>query len=389
MKNVNVTAREFECRRGELTIRGIEYRGEGERLPIAVVSHGFLANYFTTRGYAARLAEWGYAAYCFDFCGGCVAGHSDGRTEDMTVLTEVEDLLAVIGFARTVQGNDPGRVTLMGCSQGGLVSALAAEKLGREVERLVLFYPALCIPDDARAGKMMFYRFDPSDPPERITGGPITLGRLYPLTVRDMDVMKEISRYTGPALIVHGDSDGIVAPRYAVDAVEAYNSTAPRRCQLVMIEGAAHGFDRRADGIALDAVRLFLEGFGMVLEVDVELSERQGFSWTPVERTRILPFTGKTETPWFRGAVLPGAKDVQTRRVCRGHHFRAEYDISGTDYTGEACRIHVVNENTGGGWEPTLLTDSAALNFLNTADAATAVEPRKKGPMVRIFVKTE
>ncbi|MBQ8621678.1 MAG: hypothetical protein IJ422_05130 [Oscillospiraceae bacterium] len=33
----------FECKRGDLTIRGTEYRPEGENLPVAIVSHGFMA----------------------------------------------------------------------------------------------------------------------------------------------------------------------------------------------------------------------------------------------------------------------------------------------------------------------------------------------------------
>ena len=37
----------------------------------------------------------------------------------------------------------------MGCSQGGFVSALVAAKNNFPIEKLVLFYPALCIPDDA------------------------------------------------------------------------------------------------------------------------------------------------------------------------------------------------------------------------------------------------
>ena len=37
-----VTERFFECQRDGLTIRGIEYKPEGENLPIAIVSHGLM-----------------------------------------------------------------------------------------------------------------------------------------------------------------------------------------------------------------------------------------------------------------------------------------------------------------------------------------------------------
>ena len=46
----------FECVRDGLTIRGTEYRPEGENLPVAIVSHGFMANQDTVRHYAKILA---------------------------------------------------------------------------------------------------------------------------------------------------------------------------------------------------------------------------------------------------------------------------------------------------------------------------------------------
>lgn len=86
----------FTCQRDNLTIRGTEYRPKGDCLPIAIVSHGFMAFQDTVRQYAKAMAEMGYVSYCFDFCGGCVIkGKSDGSTTEMSVLTEVKDLEAV------------------------------------------------------------------------------------------------------------------------------------------------------------------------------------------------------------------------------------------------------------------------------------------------------
>ena len=141
---VGVSEAEFQCERDGLTIRGTEYRRAGERLPIAVISHGIRAWQATVRHYAAALAELGYVAYTFDFCGGCAPGKgkSDGDSTDMSVLTEVEDLLRVIACAKSRPYTDPSRVLLMGCSQGGFVSAITAARLGEEVEALILLYPA-------------------------------------------------------------------------------------------------------------------------------------------------------------------------------------------------------------------------------------------------------
>lgn len=256
-----ITVREFACVRDGLTIRGTEYRPAGVNLPAAVISHGFMANQKTVRHYARHLAEMGYAAYCFDFNGGSVAGSkSDGKTIEMSVLTEVMDLEAVIDHVVSLPHVDSTRVLLMGCSQGGFVSALTAAKRKKQVSRLVLFYPALCIPDDARAGKMMFARFDPHNVPERFKCGPMKLGRRYVTDVLELDPFAEIAPYPGPVLIVHGTKDDIVHPDYAHRAYETYrgrlDTDAP--VYLEMIEGGGHGFSKRHDTAAIERLNRFI-----------------------------------------------------------------------------------------------------------------------------------
>jgi len=243
----------FECKRGDLTIRGTEYRPEGENLPVAIVSHGFMAWQDTVRQYTKELAQMGYCAYCFDFCGGSVMkkSKSDGATTDMSVLTEMQDLEAVIEYVQSLPHNSK-ELVLMGCSQGGFASALVAAKHPGLVNKLVLFYPALCIPDDARAGKMMFARFDPMNIPERINCGPMKLGRCYVADVINMDPYEEIKHYHGPVLIVHGTKDNIVNLGYSRKAQRSYPNA-----KLHIIEGGAHGFSKKHDTIAIAHLRRF------------------------------------------------------------------------------------------------------------------------------------
>ncbi len=253
----------FTCSRDGLTIRGTEYRSANSKLPAAIVSHGFMANQNSVRHYTRHLAKLGYAAYSFDFNGGSAAGSkSAGRTTDMSVLTEVADLEAVIDYVLQLPYIDGDKgVVLMGCSQGGFVSALTAAKRKEQVSRLVLFYPALCIPDDARAGKMMFAKFDPRNVPERINCGPMKLGRRYVTDVLDMDPYAEITPYPGPVLIVHGTDDNIVHPDYARCAYEAYSKRSGPKVlvRLEMIEGGDHGFSRRHDTLALENLDSFMK----------------------------------------------------------------------------------------------------------------------------------
>ncbi len=251
----------FSCRRGGLAIRGTEYRPEGDHLPIAIVCHGFMANQETVRHYAEMFAGLGHVSYCFDFSGGCVMmGKSDGKTTDMSVLTEVEDLKAVVSYVQNLPYTDGENVTLMGCSQGGFVSALAAAELKEQVKKLVLFYPALCIPDDARAGKMMFAKFDPNNLPEVIRCGPMKLGKRYAADVMEMDPFAEIQKYAGDVLIVHGTADELVHVRYAERAYETYLGRGTGTVRLRLIDGGGHMFSREQDALAMDEVRRFMAG---------------------------------------------------------------------------------------------------------------------------------
>ena len=246
---------EFACKRGDLTIRGTEYRPEGENLPVVSLSHGFMATQDIMRGYAKELARMGYCTFVYDFCGGSAGGKgkSDGATTDMSVLTEVQDLEAVIDYVQALPYTSK-ELVLMGCSQGGFVSALVAAKHPELVSKLVLFFPALCIPDDARAGKMMFAKFDPKNIPERINCGPMKLGRCFAADVIDMDPIQEIIPYRGPVLIVHGTKDKIVDVEYSRKAQRAYPNA-----KLHIIENAGHGFNKKHDAIAVAHLRRFLE----------------------------------------------------------------------------------------------------------------------------------
>ena len=266
-----LTRHAFTCSRGSLRLRGTLFRpAEGERFPIAVVSHEFMANRLFTMRYARLLASLGYAAFCYDFSGGCIVGASQGKTTDMTVFTETEDLKAVIAYAKEQPYAYPNRLLLMGCSQGGLVTALTAAEPETRAEAIILFYPALSIPDDARKGSMMSAKFDPENIPESMRCGPMKLGRGYAASVLDLDPFSAISAYHGDVLIVHGNADTLVDISYSRRAYDAYCAAAAVALQAGEIaampqiafhevDGAGHIFTRpKHNQDAVEAVTVFL-----------------------------------------------------------------------------------------------------------------------------------
>ena len=92
MSGHEVISEELTCERNGLNIYGVMYRPDTQgRLPAVVLSHSSSLTHAAMAGYAEKLAAEGYAAYCFDFCGGSSESLSDGSEEDMTVFTEVDD----------------------------------------------------------------------------------------------------------------------------------------------------------------------------------------------------------------------------------------------------------------------------------------------------------
>ena len=247
----------FSCQRDGLRIRGTIFGTPQPAKPAVIISHGFLANQSSVRNYAVILAEKGFITITFDFNGGGLGSRSDGKSVDMTLFTEKKDLLAVVNAVQ--EQFQPSSISLMGCSQGGFVSALTAKELGKEIIRsLILFYPAFCIPDDARKGHMMFYRFDPQNVPDLLGRIPMKLGGNYARVVMHMNPFEEIQGYDGPVLLVHGTADNIVNISYSRQARSVYPE-----CEYHEIEGAGHGFDvayeREANQILCSFMKRYTE----------------------------------------------------------------------------------------------------------------------------------
>ena len=227
--------------RFELDSQGCQLRGfilrppQAGRLPTVIVSHGFASCTRDTKKYAMVFVEEGYAAVCFDFCMSG-SGKSTGSSLGMSVLTEKADLLNVLDYVRELDFVDSNRITLAGCSQGGFVSALAAAERESEIERLILYYPALCIPDDARRGQMITAKFDPNHVPEQFRALFVKLGAKYALDAQGLDPFREICGFQKPVLIVHGTEDKLVDISYSRRAAQGYSN-----CQLVEVNGD-HGF---------------------------------------------------------------------------------------------------------------------------------------------------
>ncbi len=226
---------------GEVYLPGTE-----GKCPAVIMSHGYNGSHKDYVEEGMTFASHGFLAIAFDFCGGTVRSKSSGKTTEMTIDSEREDLLAVLDYVKSMEKVDREHIFLMGASQGGFVSALAAAVRPEEISGLAMYYPALCIPDDW-TGKFL----DKNDIPEELELWGNTLGRGFFQSVYGMDVFGTIGAYSGRVLIIHGDQDSVVPLAYSERAKEVY-----RNAQLVVYPGEDHGFrpDKRTE-----AIRLVLE----------------------------------------------------------------------------------------------------------------------------------
>ena len=198
--------------------------------PIAIIAHGFNGTHDYARNYYETLGRLGYQCYAFDFPCGSVRSRSDNNTMNMSILDEVSDLKAIVKYFRS-KGNQ--HIVLVGESQGGLVSALTAAELKKEVSQLVLVYPALCIPDNWR---QRYPRKEDIQDVTELWG--VKMGRRFFEEIHDMKPLDVIGQYRGPVLIVQGDADRVVSMDDSRRAQQLY---APGT-KLHVIAGAGHGF---------------------------------------------------------------------------------------------------------------------------------------------------
>lgn len=237
------------CKNGDKNIFGTLYVPEGydgtQKYPTAIMCHGFGDCHTAYDVYAPEIAAQGMVCYVFDFCTGGLKSFSDGEKTDYSVITETEDLNAVIDFVKGQECVDTSRLVLMGQSMGGLVSSLVAAERPDELAAMVLFYPGYIAVDEAhelypdREGL-------PTDTAEFLGA---EVGARFVSDIYDLDIYGTIGAYEGPVYILHGTADKLVPISYSERALEVYPDA-----QLEVIEGGNHGFPPLEDGTDVRAL---------------------------------------------------------------------------------------------------------------------------------------
>ncbi|HOQ09828.1 MAG TPA: alpha/beta hydrolase [Syntrophomonadaceae bacterium] len=187
---------------------------------------------------SSKLNSIGLGLLAFDFQG---SGQSEGTYHDITLTRQAGDLQDVIDFAAR-QFNMP--LVLLGRSFGGSTVLAGASQDARVTGYIFWSTPVFL--------KETFAAMDPALAGQLEQGKTITLVdeggsyQLAPDLLLDFanHNMDEYIKAIGnrPVLIIHGQSDEIVAPENAL-----YLARHLSDCQLHLVEGADHRFSQHGD----------------------------------------------------------------------------------------------------------------------------------------------
>ena len=104
----------------------------------------------------------------------------------------------------------------------------------------------------------------------------------------------------------------------------------------------------------------------------------------------MIPFSGVAQGPWFQGTILPGGIDTQTLAQGKMLSMSARYMLEGKDDRGKPCRLFIENNGTEEAdgsihTKPVIITDSASLSWMESANLYGTVEGTEENVIIHIF----
>lgn len=189
---------------------------------------------------AELLKDHGFAVFRFDFRG---SGESDGKSVNLTIRSEIEDLSSVI---RLVEKKGYKHLGLLGASFGGSIAVLYSSGHQGELKSLCLWNPVLNYEHCFLApttewikNRINHMRGDFEKQGWTTLGSKkYIIGKSLFIEMEQFFPYKELKKIKIPTIILHGTEDKHVpytdSKKYTQD-----------QCELVTIIGASHGFHEK------------------------------------------------------------------------------------------------------------------------------------------------
>ena len=229
------TVERLDCQSKGKNMVGELYMPSGAegKLPVVVMGHGYNSSAYECEEYAKLLAEHGIASYVLEFCGGSSTSRSEGETTEMSVFTESRNFIDATKMLRKRKDIDRKQIFLLGCSQGGLVSAITTAAKPRMYRAQILVYPALMIGEHA----VTLHPKEALTSEEGVEVMGMKLSHVYYDRLLKYDVYSKLKKYRRPTMIVVGSEDEMIAGDVAQKASQGYKD-----CEVNIIPGGKHGF---------------------------------------------------------------------------------------------------------------------------------------------------
>ena len=222
-----------------------------EKYPTAILTHGFMGDTHDTNNLAEYLGKHGMVCLQINLMG---SGTSGGDYVDSDFTTQPDDILNALAYAKTLDVVDTNNIFLAGKSQGGFDSGLAALQCEEEINALCLWFPAFCIPDNFRAGKVMTKTFDLNDIPDSIEMKPgYFVGKGMIEQSMNMYIEDIFPAFKKDVLIIHGEKDFVVDVSYSQKMAALYP-----HATLTIMPGGNHGFQGQNELDALAYTYAFM-----------------------------------------------------------------------------------------------------------------------------------
>ena len=221
-----------------------------DKYPMVIILHGFTLNknFYPNKLISEQLLKIGIASIRFDFNG---HGESEGRFQDMTVLNEIEDTKKVFNYVRNLP--EVTSISILGHSQGGVVTSMVAGQLEDKIKCISLISPAAVLRDDLNNGNVCGIPFDNKKILDEIPiFNNLKVGKNYILTGLNLPIYETAEKYKGPTCVVHGDADKIVPYSYSVKYSKIW-----KNCELHIMPGCDHVFTKHEDELCKIILNFF------------------------------------------------------------------------------------------------------------------------------------
>jgi uncharacterized protein len=213
------------------------------------------------KNFAEKLFKLGFSVFRFDFRG---QGESEGKSIDMTVMGEAEDLNSAVKFLREKGFKEFG--ILSQSFAGGAVSFFASSH--KNIIKVLIIWNSVIdyeeminpsLPWTTKYwGKPAFERVEKFGFTE-IGSKKFKVGKELMSEIKTLKPWEELLKLSIPALFVHGDKDNYVPVKDSIKYSQMMKNS-----QLKIIHGADHGFHenqefaRQGEKATIDFLKRYL-----------------------------------------------------------------------------------------------------------------------------------